>query len=254
MAEPDRFDPFGRGTRRIDRGDAAKPPRPSILAAAIDQIPKELPEAAALDGAGGFRTVCYLILPMLRTPLLATFLVSMILVFADTGANILLYPPGGETLLIALYAIEAKGGDRVFSLSGRVRVWWHLPMGVGGFALALGIAVFLVTLRGWPVLAFAACGGAIALSYLMPPMSFSYRGLGETVIAIGYGPGLTLGGFYLQTGELSWSAALASTVPALAVFAMALANEVPDWHGDRLVGKRNLIVRIGRRRAAVLYA
>ena len=43
-------------------------------------------------------------------------------------------------------------------------------------------------------------------------------------------------------------------VPGLAMFAMALANEIPDYYGDRLVGKRNLIVRLGRRNGVILYA
>ncbi len=145
------------------------------------------------------------------------------------------------------------GGDRVFASANRERIWWHLPLGVGSFTIALIVAVSLVAFRGWPILVFAACGGAMALSYLMPPIHFSYRGLGETVIAVSYGPGLTLGGFYLQTGRLSLAALVVSLVPGLLMFAMALANEVPDYFGDRLVGKKNLIVRLGARNGVVLY-
>jgi 1,4-dihydroxy-2-naphthoate octaprenyltransferase len=35
--------------------------------------------------------------------------------------------------------------------------------------------------------------------------------------------------------------------------ALAVANAIPDFHQDRLVGKRNLVVRLGRRRAVWLY-
>ncbi len=150
------------------------------------------------------------------------------------------------------YLDSRIGGDRAFASTRRVRVWWHLPLGLASFALALAVAAFLASFRGWPVLLFALCGGVMALSYLMPPIALSYRGLGETVIAVAYGPGLTLGSFYLQTGRLSWRAALVSLVPAGAMFAMALANEVPDYFGDRLVGKRNLVVRAGPRKGVVL--
>ena len=145
------------------------------------------------------------------------------------------------------------GGDRVFSSVRRIHVWWHLPLGLGGLVAAVAVALCLATMRGWGVIVFALCGGTIALSYLMPPIRLSHRGLGEAVIAVGYGPGLTLGGFYLQTGRLSWEAVLLSLVPGVAMFAMALANEVPDYHGDRLVGKKNLIVRVGPRRGVILY-
>ena len=60
------------------------------------------------------------------------------------------------------YFDSVKGGDRVFSLAGRVRVWWHLPLGLAGFALALAVVACLVALRGWPVLAFAL-GNAVLL-------------------------------------------------------------------------------------------
>ena len=144
------------------------------------------------------------------------------------------------------------GGDRVFASTRRTAAWWHLPLGLGSFAAASALAVCLAIMRGWGVLVFALCGGAVALSYLMPPIRLSHRGLGEAAIAVGYGPGLTLGGFYLQTGQLSWHVAVLSLVPGLAMFAIALANEVPDYYGDRLVGKMNLIVRAGRRKGVIL--
>ena len=35
--------------------------------------------------------------------------------------------------------------------------------------------------------------------------------------------------------------------------ALAVVNAIPDFHQDRLVGKRNLVVRLGRRRGVLLY-
>jgi 1,4-dihydroxy-2-naphthoate octaprenyltransferase len=35
--------------------------------------------------------------------------------------------------------------------------------------------------------------------------------------------------------------------------ALAVVNAIPDFHQDRLVGKRNLVVRLGRARAVWLY-
>ena len=35
--------------------------------------------------------------------------------------------------------------------------------------------------------------------------------------------------------------------------ALAVVNAIPDYHQDRLVGKRNLVVRLGRRRGVWLY-
>jgi 1,4-dihydroxy-2-naphthoate octaprenyltransferase len=145
------------------------------------------------------------------------------------------------------------GGDRVFASVRRVAVWWHLPLGLLGFGSALLAGLWLAAVRGWPVLCFAGLGGAAALAYLMPPVQLSYRGFGELTIALTYGPALTLGSFYLQTGRLSWSCLGASALSGMVMLALALANEVPDYRGDSLVGKRNLVVRAGPRGGVRLY-
>ena len=62
-----------------------------------------------------------------------------------------------------------------------------------------------------------------------------------------------LGSLYLQTGGVSWGALCASLVPGLLIMALAVVNAIPDFQQDRLVGKRNLVVRLGRRRAVSLY-
>jgi 1,4-dihydroxy-2-naphthoate octaprenyltransferase len=148
-----------------------------------------------------------------------------------------------------------KGGDRVFAGLQRSKVGWHLPVGLTGMSLALLIGLILSLLRGPVVMGFAAFGGLLALAYLCPPVRLSYRGAGELAIAIGYGPGLIMGGYCLH-GEDWWNGNVlwASLLVGLAVLAIALANEVPDYYGDRLVGKKNLVVRIGRRRGAILCA
>jgi 1,4-dihydroxy-2-naphthoate octaprenyltransferase len=64
---------------------------------------------------------------------------------------------------------------------------------------------------------------------------------------------MVLGSLYLHSRDISWSALLASLVPGLLIMALAVVNAIPDFHQDRLVGKRNLVVRLGRERAVWLY-
>ena len=40
---------------------------------------------------------------------------------------------------------------------------------------------------------------------------------------------------------------------AMAPKSLAVVNAIPDYHQDLLVGKRNLVVRVGRDRAVALY-
>jgi 1,4-dihydroxy-2-naphthoate octaprenyltransferase len=64
---------------------------------------------------------------------------------------------------------------------------------------------------------------------------------------------MVLGSLYLHTRAFSASALLASLVPGCLIMALAVVNAIPDFHQDRLVGKRNLVVRLGRQRAVYLY-
>jgi len=152
------------------------------------------------------------------------------------------------------YFDSRMGTDRVFNpddlppMSDAV-LW----LGIAAFAGALAVGVYLTYRGGWPILAFAALGGLAAIFYVAPPIRWAYRGLGELVIALSYGPWMVLGSLYLQAREVSWSALLASLVPGCLIMALAVVNAIPDYHQDRLVGKRNLVVRVGRERGVWLY-
>ena len=152
------------------------------------------------------------------------------------------------------YFDSQMGTDRVFNpddlppMSG-----WVLGLGIAAFAGALAVGIYLTHRGGWPILAFAVAGGLAAIFYVAPPIRWAYRGLGELVIALSYGPWMVLGSLYLHTGALSWGAFWASLVPGFLIMALAVVNAIPDYHQDRLVGKRNLVVRVGRRRGVWLY-
>ena len=146
------------------------------------------------------------------------------------------------------------GTDRVFNPQDAPPVAeWVFWLGVAAFAVACAVGVYLAVRGGWPILALALLGGLAAIFYAAPPIRWAYRGLGEAVIALSYGPWMVLGSLFLQTHSLSWAALAASLVPGLLIMALAVVNAIPDFHQDRLVGKRNLVVRLGRRRAVVLY-
>jgi 1,4-dihydroxy-2-naphthoate octaprenyltransferase len=165
-------------------------------------------------------------------------------------------------VVLAVVGVEAfneyfdarMGTDRVFNPADLPPMSdWVVWLGVAAFAGALAVGVYLTIRGGWPILAFALLGGMAAIFYVAPPIRWAYRGLGETVIALSYGPWMVLGSVYLHTHAVSWKALLASLVPGLLIMALAVVNAIPDFHQDRLVGKRNLVVRVGRQRAVWLY-
>lgn len=162
----------------------------------------------------------------------------------------------------ALAAVEAfneyfdaqTGNDFVLSLEPRAPLPGWVPwMGLGALLLAAAMGVLLSFLRdGW-IMAFAAAGGVGVVFYVGPPLRLAYRGLGEAIIAACYGPLMILGAFYLQVGRVTGDAVLLSIPLALLMLALVLINELPDYYQDRLVGKKNLVVRLGRHKAARVY-
>ena len=181
----------------------------------------------------------------------------------STGFDAMLFWMGLGGVALSVIGVEAfneyfdarEGTDRIFNPSDvppiAKAVFW---IGTVAFAAALAVGAYLAWRAGWPILVFALLGGAAAIFYEAPPVRWVYRGLGELMIALAYGPWMVLGSLYLHARELSAAALLASLVPAGLIMALAVVNAIPDFHQDRLVGKRNLVQRVGRERSVALYA
>ena len=170
-------------------------------------------------------------------------------------------------ILLAVIGVEAfneyfddrMGTDRVFNPEDAPPMSiMVLALGIAAFVGALAVGIYLAVESGSPILFYAGLGGMAAAFYVAPPIRWAYRGLGETVIALSYGPLMVLGSLYLHAQTMAWSvvgpALLASLVPGFLIMALAMVNAIPDFHQDRLVGKRNLVVRLGRERAVWLYS
>ncbi len=181
---------------------------------------------------------------------------------ANQTFDLFLFLMGLLGLFFALVGVEAfneyfdwqLGTDRVFQLHPKPVTKRTYFVGWGSFVLAGMVGLYLSWLVGWAIIIFAGLGFLGAYCYLGPPLKLTYRGLGELVIAICYGPLMTAGSFYLQAHHLDGFPLLVTLVPGLLLFAIAIVNEVPDFLQDRLVGKRNICVRLGPKRTVRLYS
>lgn len=147
------------------------------------------------------------------------------------------------------YFDSKEGGDRIFSQESENIPDWFFGLGIFVFAAAFFIAIYLTFRAGWPILLFSILGFFGAYYYVGPPIRWAYRGMGEAVIAFSYGPFMLLGSYYLQAREINIAPFMVSLICGLTLFSLAIFNEIPDYIQDRLVGKKNIVVRLGKEKA-----
>jgi 1,4-dihydroxy-2-naphthoate octaprenyltransferase len=121
------------------------------------------------------------------------------------------------------------------------------------YMIAASLGAYLLWKVGVGVLWLALLGFFLSAFYSLKPLRFAFRGLGELAMLIGYGPTITLGAYYVQTGTFSVAAGLAGLVPGLLMWSMILVNEIPDYQEDLSVNKLNLTVRLGPKKVRWLY-
>jgi 2-carboxy-1,4-naphthoquinone phytyltransferase len=93
---------------------------------------------------------------------------------------------------------------------------------------------------------------AIGYIYQGPPFRLSYKGLGEILCWIAFGP-LAFGAvYYSQTQSWSWSNFAAGTIVALATSLILFCSHFNQVEDDRAVGKLSPVVRLGAARSAAL--
>ena len=141
---------------------------------------------------------------------------------------------GSKTLPSGLLSVRAT---RIFAYScmaiaGLIGVW---------FALRLE-PLFIVLLAA----------GAISVLFYSPV--FARCGVGEVFAGLGLGVLPVWGAAWVQ-GPVPGPAALWAGLPAFFMtFNLLLLNEFPDEQADRTGGRRNLVLLLGRKGAALVYA
>jgi len=122
------------------------------------------------------------------------------------------------------------------------------------FAVATAAGLAIVVFREPSVLLLGVIGMSLAYFYHAPPLALSYRGWGELAVAVSYGPILACGAYLVQRHTIATDVALVSIPLGIAVMTFLWINEFPDARADAAAGKRTLVVRLGRLRAARWFA
>jgi 1,4-dihydroxy-2-naphthoate polyprenyltransferase len=147
---------------------------------------------------------------------------------------------------------QFSGGSRVI-LYGLVSMRRMALLATAFYAVGIAIGVLLAALRGWDLLWLGLAGALIGIFYTAPPLRLVHRGLGELAVAVGFGPIMALGAYFVQAREYDLEPLLASLPVAILIALILYVNEVPDRPADAASGKRTLPVRWSKEAVVRFY-
>ena len=141
---------------------------------------------------------------------------------------------------------QFSGGSRVIHY-GLLSLKQMALMSAGFYLAGIAIGLFLVFyLESVELFLLGVIGVVISLAYTAPPLRLVHRGIGEVAVALGFGPIMLLGAYYVQTERFAGEAWWLSVPVAILIALVLYVNEIPDRAGDAAAGKRTLPVRLSK--------
>jgi 1,4-dihydroxy-2-naphthoate octaprenyltransferase len=133
------------------------------------------------------------------------------------------------------------------SLNPRHVLWF----GLACFLLAVPIGVYFVLVSGWLLLPLLLVAAMCILLYT--PL-LTKLGWPEWAPGIGLGVLPVLGVYFVQTGEYTLPAVVASIPSGILVHNLLLLNEFPDAEADKTANRKTLPITMGGRGAGMVYS
>jgi 1,4-dihydroxy-2-naphthoate octaprenyltransferase len=165
----------------------------------------------------------------------------------------------GTNVTNEIYDVR-KGVDTIVSprashaiVKGRISDREAYVVAIAAFALAFALGLYLVSVRGWPVVALGLAGLIGGYTYTAPPFQYKFSPYGIPLVFMLMGPLMVVGSYFVITGTVDWSALAISIPVGLLVAAILHGNEWRDISEDARAGARTFSVRMGRQAAHWLY-
>ncbi len=105
---------------------------------------------------------------------------------------------------------------------------------------------YLIWRAGWPIIMIAITGVLSAIFYTVGKKPLGYRGLGDVLVLIFFGPAAVCGTYYAQSLEINLAVFLASLAPGLFAVGVLTINNIRDYEKDKAAYKKTLVVRFGK--------
>jgi 1,4-dihydroxy-2-naphthoate octaprenyltransferase len=160
----------------------------------------------------------------------------------------------GDILSAGRHNNQFAGGTRIL-LAGKISPAVPFWTSIITLCLAgiIGIILQFIFKTGSYTLALGFMGAFPGFFYSSEPIRLVKRGFGEIFIGFCYGWLPVASAFYIQTASIHPLIYWMGLPIGLSIFNVILLNEYPDYEADRETGKKNLLYRLGKEKATVLY-
>src|SRR5213594_3714078 len=147
----------------------------------------------------------------------------------------------GTNVTNEIYDVR-KGVDTIVSprashaiVKGRITDRAAYRFAIAAFLVAVLVGLYLVSVRGWPIVALGIVGLIGGYTYTAPPFQYKFGPVGIPLVFLLMGPLMVVGSFYAISGRFDLSAVAASIPVALvvgaylALSAAVVAGLLPTW-------------------------
>jgi len=197
--------------------------------------------AAARDGALSWK--------WLALTVLGIFLIE---IAKNASGEIVDFDSGTDQAVTTEDRSPFSGGKRVL-IDGLLTRRQTISIAAVSYLLGIAAGLLIVAYREPQILWLGVVGVGLAYFYHAPPFKLSYRGLGEVAVGLCYGPLITSGTYLVQRGSVRLEVILLATLLGLLIAAFLWINEFPDYRADLASGRFNLVVQLGRPKAARVF-
>jgi 1,4-dihydroxy-2-naphthoate octaprenyltransferase len=121
----------------------------------------------------------------------------------------------------------------------------------GTLSAASAIGLYLVVQSGWVLLIFMIAGGLVTICYTDYLAKIA---LGELFAGLCLGSMVVAGTYLAITGALTATVLMVSVPPGILTSLLLFLNEFPDLEADSSGGRRHLVILLGKRISARIYA
>ena len=136
-------------------------------------------------------------------------------------------------------------------------------VGFGAVAFVCGVVIFFLRTGAngfcgidgsWWIVVIALLAVFLGVFYSAPPLKLAFRGLGELIIGVIFGPLLMMGVYYSCSGRMAWEIVWISIPTGLLVLNILYTHSLIDQAGDRECGKMTLALFLNSDKAALMAA